>query len=183
MSDPVRVSVGVRAVSSNAPAPQKLEKKIQQEKAKEKLIVGLLKENEKLKLTNQIFKNKILDNENEALLRSIEEEAKNIMKKVEKIKERIKKGTSSKSRLDKITKHVPKMEKRHHNIDIRIENLEWDFSNIEKVVDKKCKYCDCKKINIIKLPNNHPHFAKEECSSCGKGQKFISEYEYPTYTV
>jgi regulator of replication initiation timing len=52
------------------------EKKIQQEKAKEKLIVGLLKENEKLKLTNQIFKNKILDNENEALLRSIEEEAK-----------------------------------------------------------------------------------------------------------
>ena len=34
------------------------------------------KENEKLKLTNQIFKNKILDNENEALLRSIEEEAK-----------------------------------------------------------------------------------------------------------
>ena len=31
MSDPVRVSVGVRAVSSNAPAPQKLEKKIQQD--------------------------------------------------------------------------------------------------------------------------------------------------------
>ena len=52
------------------------EKKIQQEKAKEKLIVELLKESEKLKLTNQIFKNKILDNKNEALLRSIEEEAK-----------------------------------------------------------------------------------------------------------
>ena len=33
MSDPVRVSVGVRAISSNAPAPQKLEKKIQKELA------------------------------------------------------------------------------------------------------------------------------------------------------
>ena len=31
MSDPVRVSVGVRAISSNAPAPQKIEKKIQEE--------------------------------------------------------------------------------------------------------------------------------------------------------
>ena len=28
MSDPVRVSVGVRAISSNAPAPQKLEKEL-----------------------------------------------------------------------------------------------------------------------------------------------------------
>ncbi len=36
----------------------------------------LLKENEKLKLTNQIFKNRILENENRELLRSIEEEAK-----------------------------------------------------------------------------------------------------------
>ena len=52
------------------------EKKLQQDKAKEKLIVELLKENEKLKLTNQIFKNRILDNENEELLRSIEGEAK-----------------------------------------------------------------------------------------------------------
>ena len=33
MSDPVRVSVGVRAISSHAPAPQKLEKKIQKELA------------------------------------------------------------------------------------------------------------------------------------------------------
>ena len=31
MSDPVRVSVGVRAISSHAPAPKKIEKKIQQE--------------------------------------------------------------------------------------------------------------------------------------------------------
>ncbi|MDP6785157.1 MAG: hypothetical protein QGG44_06770, partial [Alphaproteobacteria bacterium] len=52
------------------------EKVLQQDKAKEKLVVELLKENEKLKLTNQLFKNRILDNENEALLRSIEEEAK-----------------------------------------------------------------------------------------------------------
>ena len=31
MSDPVRVSVGVRAISSNAPKPQKVEKKIQEQ--------------------------------------------------------------------------------------------------------------------------------------------------------
>ena len=31
MSDPVRVSVGVRAVSSNSPTPQKIEKKIQEQ--------------------------------------------------------------------------------------------------------------------------------------------------------
>ena len=31
MSDPVRVSVGVRAVSSNTPAPQKFQKKIEQD--------------------------------------------------------------------------------------------------------------------------------------------------------
>ena len=30
-SDPVRVSVGVRAISSHAPAPQKIEKKIQEQ--------------------------------------------------------------------------------------------------------------------------------------------------------
>ena len=52
------------------------EKALQQNKVKEKLVVELLKENEKLKLHNQIFKNRILENENEALLRSIEEEAK-----------------------------------------------------------------------------------------------------------
>ena len=52
------------------------EKVLQQDKAKEKLVIELLKENEKIKLNNQIFKNRILDNENEALLRSIEEEAK-----------------------------------------------------------------------------------------------------------
>ena len=50
-------------------------KALQQNKAKEKLIVELLKENEKLKLHNQIFKNKILEKENEELLSSIEEEA------------------------------------------------------------------------------------------------------------
>ena len=52
------------------------EKALQQNKVKEKLVVELLKENEKLKLNNQIFKNRILENENESLLRSIEEEAK-----------------------------------------------------------------------------------------------------------
>ena len=31
MSDPVRVSVGVRAISSHAPTPQKIEKKIQEQ--------------------------------------------------------------------------------------------------------------------------------------------------------
>ena len=36
----------------------------------------LLKENEKIKLSKEIFKNKLLEHENEELLRSIEEEAK-----------------------------------------------------------------------------------------------------------
>ena len=52
------------------------EKALQQNKAKEKLVVELLKENEKIKLNNQIFKNRILKNENEELLRSIEGEVK-----------------------------------------------------------------------------------------------------------
>ena len=52
------------------------EKIIQQNQAKEKLIVELLKENEKLKLHKQIFKNKILENENAQLKQSIEGDLK-----------------------------------------------------------------------------------------------------------
>ena len=50
------------------------QKALQQNKAKEKLAIEVLKENEKLKLTNQILKNKILENENEQLRQSIEQE-------------------------------------------------------------------------------------------------------------
>ena len=52
------------------------QKTLQQNKAKEKLIVELLKENEKIKLSKEIFKNKLLEHENEELLRSIEGDAK-----------------------------------------------------------------------------------------------------------
>ena len=51
------------------------EKTLQQNKAKEKLVVELLKENEKLKLHNQIFKNRILENENAQLKQSIEHDS------------------------------------------------------------------------------------------------------------
>ena len=50
------------------------QKALQQNKAKEKLAIEVLKENEKLKLTNQILKNRILENENEQLRQSIEQE-------------------------------------------------------------------------------------------------------------
>ena len=51
------------------------EKALQQNQAKEKLVVELLKENEKLKLNNQIFKNRILENENAQLKQSIEHDS------------------------------------------------------------------------------------------------------------
>ena len=47
-------------------------KVIQENKASKQLIVELLKENEKIKLEKEIFKNKILENENKELLEEIE---------------------------------------------------------------------------------------------------------------
>jgi regulator of replication initiation timing len=57
------------------------EKALQQNKAKEKLAVELLKENEKLKLNNQIFKNKLLENENAELKQSIEHDSNKLKDK------------------------------------------------------------------------------------------------------
>ncbi len=48
------------------------EKVATESKASKKLIVALLKENEKVKLEKQIFKNKILENENKELLEQLE---------------------------------------------------------------------------------------------------------------
>ncbi len=48
------------------------QKALQQNKAKEKLAIELLKENEKLKSTNQFFKNTILESENKDLLEQLE---------------------------------------------------------------------------------------------------------------
>ena len=48
------------------------EKVATENKASKKLIVELLKENEKVKLKNQIFKNKILENENKELIEQLE---------------------------------------------------------------------------------------------------------------
>ena len=50
------------------------EKIIKENKASKQLIVELLKENEKIKLEKEIFKNKILENENKELLEKIETE-------------------------------------------------------------------------------------------------------------
>ena len=33
--------------------------------------------------------------------------------------------------------------------------------------------CDCNKINIIIYPKGSAHYAKEECSKCGRYQKHI----------
>ena len=67
------------------------------------------------------------------------------------------------------------LKKRHYNISIRIKKLEWDYCNIVKVIDKECKYndCNCKKINFIIFPKDYIHYAKEECSRCGRWQKFV----------
>ena len=48
------------------------EKVATESKASKKLIVALLKENEKVKLENQIFKNRILENENKELIEQLE---------------------------------------------------------------------------------------------------------------
>ena len=58
---------------------------------------------------------------------------------------------------------------------MRIEKLEWDYCNIVEVIDEECKYedCNCKKINLIRFPKDYIHYAKKECSECGRWQKFV----------
>ena len=72
---------------------------------------------------------------------------------------------------------IVRLVNRHKNISRRILNLEWDNCNIEKVIRKKCKWdgCNCRKINLIRFPSYYRHYAKEECSRCGRWQTFIPE--------
>tara|TARA_B100000214_G_C23940904_1_gene615672 strand:+ start:1047 stop:1499 length:453 start_codon:yes stop_codon:yes gene_type:complete len=74
-------------------------------------------------------------------------------------------------------RRIKELVNRHRNISSRILNLEWDNCNIEKVIRKKCKWddCNCRKINLIRFPSYYTHYAKEECSECGRWQKFIPE--------
>ena len=51
--------------------------KDQENKDSKRLIVELLKENEKIKLTKELFKKEILEHENKELLQSLEESVKN----------------------------------------------------------------------------------------------------------
>ena len=48
------------------------QKTLEENEVSKKMIVELLKENEKVKLENQIFKNKILENENRELIEQLE---------------------------------------------------------------------------------------------------------------
>tara|TARA_Y100001963_G_C6474071_1_gene305821 strand:- start:72 stop:527 length:456 start_codon:yes stop_codon:yes gene_type:complete len=105
----------------------------------------------------------------------LEEVSFQILKMAKETKKRIKRGISSQRRLNEITKCLPEIRNRHYNISMRIEKLEWDYCNIVEVIDKECKYkdCNCKKINLIRFPKDYVHYAKEECSRCGRWQKFI----------
>ena len=106
----------------------------------------------------------------------LEEVSREILKRAKETKKRLKRGTSSPYRLHQLTRNLPEMRNRHHNISIRIEKLEWDLCNIVEIIDKDCKYdnCDCKKINFIRFPKYYIHYAKEECSKCGRWQKFVA---------
>ena len=87
------------------------------------------------------------------------------------------KRRKSYSKIQREKKDIGKQKNRHQNISRRILNLEWDNCNIEKVIRKKCKWegCNCRKINLIRFPSHYRHYAKEECSRCGRWQIFIPE--------
>ena len=105
-----------------------------------------------------------------------EEDSFNILKEIKKIKKSKRYGSKrSLQRVDSLVKSLHPMRNRHYNLRIRIEKLEWDYRNIVEVLDKNCMYddCDCNKINIIIYPKGSAHYAKEECSKCGRYQKHI----------
>ena len=103
-----------------------------------------------------------------------EEHSRKILKEIETIKKSKRYGSKrSLQRIEKMLRCLPEMRNRHYNISMRIEKLEWDYCNIVEVIDKKCKYCNCEKINFIRFPKNYVHYAKEECSRCGRWQKFV----------
>ncbi len=74
-----------------------------------------------------------------------------------------------------IMSELPEMRDRHRNLKIRLRKLEWDSRNIVEVIEKECKYddCDSNKINVIQYPKDFPHYAKEECSKCGRLQTYV----------
>ena len=74
-----------------------------------------------------------------------------------------------------VMSELPEMRDRHKNLKIRLHKLEWDSRNIVEVIEKECKYDDCdnNKINVIQYPKDFPHYAKEECSKCGRLQTYV----------
>ena len=103
----------------------------------------------------------------------LEEVFLEIMENIKKIQKR---KNGSERRIEKLKKPLPEMKNRHYNISMRIEKLEWDYCNIVEIIDKEWQYddCNCKKINFIRFPKDYVHYAKEECSRCGRWQKFVS---------
>ncbi len=105
-----------------------------------------------------------------------EEHASTILKEIDKNKKGKRYGSKASLIREKSwTQSLIRIKKRHYNLTIRIEKLEWDYRNIVEVLDKNCKYddCDCNKINIIIYPKGSAHYAKEECSKCGRYQKHL----------
>ena len=74
-----------------------------------------------------------------------------------------------------VKSELPKIRDRHRNLKYRLNNLEWDLRNIVKVIERNCKYDDCdnNKINVIQYRKNFAHYAKEECSRCGRLQTYV----------
>ena len=74
-----------------------------------------------------------------------------------------------------VMSELPEMRDRHRNLKIRLRKLEWDSRNIVDVIERECKYdnCDSNKINVIQYPKDFPHYAKEECSKCGRLQTYV----------
>ena len=103
-----------------------------------------------------------------------EEDSRKILDEIEKIKKSKRYGSKrSLQRIDEMLSCLPEMRNRHYNLKIRTEKLKWDYRNIVEVLNKNCKYCDCNKINVIIYPKGSAHYAKEECSKCGRYQKHV----------
>ena len=105
-----------------------------------------------------------------------EESSREILKEIKRIKKSKRYGSkNSLKRIERMLKCLPEMKNRHYNISLRIKKLEWDYCNIVEIINKECKYddCNCKKINLIRFSKDYVHYAKEECSKCGRWQKFV----------
>jgi hypothetical protein len=114
-----------------------------------------------------------------------EETSREILKEIKRIKKSKRYGSkNSLKRIEKMLKCLPEIKNRHYNISMRIGKLEWDYCNIVKIIHEECVCddCDCKKINIIRFPKTYVHYAKKECSKCGRWQKFLKQEEYAELT-